>query len=92
MAMPTDRQSPYKILEKRDFPSKGIKFAPGPALALKALSCLPGSRRPVTAETADGGSCFRLRVSRFNGLQRRCSCTNTRTRTPCLNRMNGTQS
>jgi hypothetical protein len=48
--VPTDRQSPYKILEKRDFPSKGMIFNAALALALQTLSCLPGSRRPVTAE------------------------------------------
>jgi hypothetical protein len=40
--VPTDRQSPYKILDKRDFPSKG-RFASRPwPLPSISLSCLRG--------------------------------------------------
>jgi hypothetical protein len=44
------------------------------ALAPKALSWQRGhGPGTMTAGTANGGGCFRLVVSRFNELQRRCS-------------------
>jgi hypothetical protein len=54
--VPTDRQSPYRILADAQFRNEAIFFGPGPAFVLISLSCLHAAFGPVTAGTADGVS------------------------------------
>jgi len=67
--VPTDRLSHYKVFSDAD-PENAGRFAsrpwPRPSITLSFGRC------DVTAGTADGGGIFRLVVSRFNELQRRC--------------------
>jgi len=74
--VPTHRQSPYKILDEAQPENGGRIFLrprPSPCASLSCAGAKVG-RCDVMAGTADGGCIFRLVVSRFNKLQRRCSC------------------
>jgi hypothetical protein len=62
-----------KILNFGHLTSEGIEIRRGRGPALDFPEFGDVTMRDL-AGTADGGCIFRLVVSRFNGLQRRCGC------------------